>query len=147
MAFAAKFAAKTRGEDFVVMPLQGLRWAEDPSVFASSDRSGWRWTMMILQPDFVDTALLAEAVDQVRAKKDVPALDRVRLETYAEGLAAQTMHIGPYAEEGPTIGAMPFPIVREAVTSHHTPQNRLLRDHCTRNRAGRSGKMGGSGEW
>ncbi|MFZ2405991.1 MAG: GyrI-like domain-containing protein, partial [Methylobacter sp.] len=27
----------------------------------------------------------------------------VRFEVFAEGLAAQTLHIGPFAEEGPTV--------------------------------------------
>lgn len=35
--------------------------------------------------------------------KITPSCGHPRLETYAEGLAAQVMHIGPFSEEGPNI--------------------------------------------
>ncbi len=60
-------------------------------------------TMMIRMPDFVTeddfTAARAVASD----KKALVALPKVRLEPYAEGLAAQIMHIGPYSEEAENI--------------------------------------------
>jgi hypothetical protein len=43
------------------------------------------------------------AFDEVRKKKNPVALDRVRLETMAEGTAAQILYVGPFADEGPTI--------------------------------------------
>jgi hypothetical protein len=33
-------------------------------------------------------------------------LDRLRLETLEEGLSAQILHVGPYADEAPTIAAL-----------------------------------------
>ena len=36
-------------------------------------------------------------------RKSLDAIGRVRLERFAEGRAAQILHIGPYAAEGPTI--------------------------------------------
>ena len=47
--------------------------------------------------------LIAEAVETVRKKKDPAALDLLRTELYDEGMCAQTLHIGPFTEEGPTI--------------------------------------------
>jgi len=57
---------------------------------------------MIMQPDFVPDELILEAI-QVAQKKDLPALEQVRLERFTEGRCAQILHIGPFSEEGPTI--------------------------------------------
>lgn len=102
MAYTLKFLIrKRRGLDYPVMPLEGLWWAPENSPL--EDRDAWRWTMMIMQPDAVTPEDVRDAADQVRAKK--PHLDPsgVRLERLAEGRAAQIMHLGPYAAEGPTI--------------------------------------------
>jgi hypothetical protein len=108
VAYALKFASKKAPEmDYVVPPSEGLWWAEDMDVFiASSDKSAWDWTMMIMQPEWVTQEMFEEAAAQVEKKKDPPALPRLRLETYDEGLAVQIMHIGPYDAEGPTIARM-----------------------------------------
>jgi hypothetical protein len=105
LSYAIKFAVK-KGPlaiDYGVMPLEGLWWADDMSDFVTGDRSRWKWTMMIMQPRFVPRELVEEARDAVRKKKDPVALPAVRFETFAEGAAAQTLHIGPFSEEGSTI--------------------------------------------
>ncbi len=43
------------------------------------------------------------AREDLRKKKDPAALPKVRFDTYHEGLSAQIMYIGPFADEGPTI--------------------------------------------
>jgi hypothetical protein len=88
--------------DYGVMPLEGLWWADDMSVFAANDKAFWQWTMLIMQPDFVTDELIMEAI-QVARKKDFPALELLRLERFTEGRCAQILHIGPFSEEGPTI--------------------------------------------
>lgn len=104
VSYTAKFMLKRgRGIDYAVMPLEGLWWADDHAVFASDDRAKWRWTMMILQPDVVEDAVLEAAMAQVRGKKPLAALERLRLEPFAEGRCAQVLHVGPFSEEGPTI--------------------------------------------
>ena len=52
VAYAIKFKVKkTLAIDYGVMPLEGLWWADDMATFlASSDKSGWKWTMMICSP-------------------------------------------------------------------------------------------------
>jgi len=105
VAYALKFAVK-KGPlaiDYGVMPLEGLWWAEDMSSFATGERADWLWTMMIMQPDFVTANLVDDVVAEVARKKNPAALSRMRFETFAEGLSAQTMHIGPFSEEAPTI--------------------------------------------
>ena len=83
--------------------LEGLWWADDPKVFVSGDRAAWRWTMMILQPDFVPESVLHAAMGEVVRKKQLPGVARLRIESFAEGHCAQILHIGPFSEEGPTI--------------------------------------------
>ncbi len=105
LSYAIKFAVK-KGPlaiDYGVMPLEGLWWADDMSDFATGDRSGWKWTMMIMQPHFITGELVEETREAVRTKKDPAALSAVRFETFTEGAAAQTMHVGPFSEEGPVI--------------------------------------------
>jgi len=105
VSYAAKFIVKKgpRQVDYAVMPLEGLWWSDDLSAFERDDRARWCWTMMIMQPDLADDGVIEAALAQVRQKKALPALDAVRLETYAEGRCAQTLHVGPFTEEGPTI--------------------------------------------
>lgn len=66
------------------------------------DRDQWQWRAMIVQPDPVDARAVARAVEQARAKKSLPALDRLRFERWQEGRCAQVLHIGPYTDEGPS---------------------------------------------
>jgi len=87
------------------MPLEGLWWADDPRAFHLADKSAWKWTAMILQPEFIDQREVDVAFDQVRKKKNPAALDQVRFETLEEGPSAQTLYLGPFSEEGPTISA------------------------------------------
>jgi hypothetical protein len=107
LSYSLKFSLKNGPGpvqvDYAVMPLEGMWWAEDPGAFHRRDKSAWKWTAMILQPDFVAKKDVDAAFDDVRRKKNPAALERVRLETLNEGTAAQVMYFGPYAEEGPTI--------------------------------------------
>ena len=108
MSYTLKFMIK-KGElqlDYGVMPLQALWWADDMAAFTPDDKSAWKWTAMIMQPDVVTAELMAEATEQVRKKKDPVALDLVRFEPLTEGKAAQTLHIGPFENEGPAIEAV-----------------------------------------
>ena len=104
VSYTAKFMVKkSQAVDYAVMPLEGLWWADELSVFAARDKSQWQWTMMIMQPDFVASAIIEAALADVKKKKGLPALDKLRLETFVEGACAQVLHVGPFDEEGPTI--------------------------------------------
>ena len=50
--------------------------------------------------------MFAEALAQAAKKKPNPALARLRLESFREGLCVQTVHIGPYDTEPATIEKM-----------------------------------------
>lgn len=105
VSYTAKFMVKKSPlkTDYAVMPLEGLWWADDMSVFTAGEKSKWKWTMMIMQPDFATDAVLAAALAEVRRRKALPGVDRLRVETFAEGLCAQVLHVGPFSEEEPTI--------------------------------------------
>ena len=104
MAYTLKFLIrKELGIDYPVMPLEGLWWVEDMRAFSVDKKNDWLWTMMIMQPDIVTLEHFQEALKQVEQKKPYPGLSKIRLERFAEGLAAQIMHIGPYATEKPTV--------------------------------------------
>ena len=108
VSYAAKFALKRAPEavDFAVMPLEGLWWVPDMSTFTAGDKSDWSWTAMIMQPDLVTAEVVDAAVHKSAAKKSLPALDLLRFERFHEGLAAQVMYRGAYADEGPTIAQL-----------------------------------------
>lgn len=105
VSYTAKFMLKKGDEarDYAVMPLEGLWWADDMSAFAANDKSKWKWTMMIMQPYFVSDTVAEASIAEVRRKKALPGVSRLRLESLTEGRCAQILHVGPFSEEGPTI--------------------------------------------
>jgi hypothetical protein len=97
---------KGTGDAYTVMPLEGLWWANDMTNFSVDDKSDWKWTMMICQPELATVAMAAAVIAEVTAKKGLASGAKVRLENYEEGRAAQVMHVGPYADEAPTIAML-----------------------------------------
>jgi hypothetical protein len=121
LAYKLKFMSKkTLERDYVVPPLEGL-WGSPEMIFSltgiteetewlekfkASDRDSWQWTMMIMQPDWISVEMFDEAREQVRQGKNPAALEKIRMESYQEGLCVQILHIGPYAEEGPILAKL-----------------------------------------
>lgn len=110
VAYTLKFASRDElGIDTVVMPLEGLWHAPDMESFTSRrDKSAWLWTMMIMVGDHVTASMFSDSVEAVaqkavKKKEPVPALEAVRLETLDEGTSVQTLHIGPFDDEGPVL--------------------------------------------
>ena len=104
VSYTMKFAEKGhRAVDWVVMPLEGLWWADDMEAFTLGQKQTWQWTAMIAQPDVVTRTMILDAVAEAARKKQLPALSKLYFETYREGLCAQILHLGPFSAEGPTI--------------------------------------------
>jgi hypothetical protein len=105
--FAASYAAKflSKGDldrDYVVLPLEGLWWSEDMDTFRTREKDRWSWRMLIRQPDWLDEQILTAAVAQARSKdRDPDGL--LRLVELDEGRCLQTLHVGSYDDEGPTL--------------------------------------------
>jgi hypothetical protein len=105
LSYAIKFLVKKgpTGVDYGVLPLEGLWWADDMSRFTAADRALWHWTMMIMQPECMTASIIEQARRDMTKKISVEVLDRVRFDSMAEGRCAQTLHVGPFTEEGSTI--------------------------------------------
>jgi len=105
VAYTLKFMVK-KGEwaiDYGVMPLEALWWADDMSAFTEGKKDHWKWTVMLMQPEFITAEMVESAIKEVQQKKNPVALPMMRFEAFNEGKSAQIMHIGPFSEEGPNI--------------------------------------------
>ena len=117
VAYALKFhSKKSLDRDFVVGPLEGLWSSDDMSSFVTRDKNAWRWTMMIVQPDWITPEMVTDAIDKTSAKKDFAALERVRLLTLTEGMCIQILHVGAYDDETPTLNRL---------HNHYMPEHSL----------------------
>lgn len=108
VAYKLKFASKRDlGRDYVVMPLEGLWWAEDMDSFtASRDKSRWDWTLMIMTPDWIDQHMFDAAIEQAGAEDRPARIGDIRLESLSEGCCVQTLHIGPFDDEADVLARM-----------------------------------------
>ncbi len=105
-SYAMKFAAKAcLNKDYVVPPLEGLWWADDPTDFTARRKDRWLWTMMIMAPDFLHQTMFGAAVDKSIKKLGVPP-QSLRMEIYDEGASLQIMHIGSYDDEGAVLAQL-----------------------------------------
>lgn len=108
VAYKLKFLSKRElDRDYVVMPLEALWWSEDMEAFTTArDKSRWDWTAMILVPDWLTCEHVIAAKAAVESSGKEPALGLLRFETLVEGVAVQTLHVGPYDDEAPVLAAM-----------------------------------------
>ncbi len=112
-SYAMKFASKVSlDRDYVVPPLEGLWWADDPADFVTRNKAAWKWTMMIMVPDFIPDEVYAAAKDKAMAKLGEPP-SSFRLEMLREGRCLQRLHIGSYDEEGPVLAQLHDDIMPE----------------------------------
>lgn len=105
VSYTLKFMIKkgSMAIDYGVLPLEGQWYMDNMNDFCEERKDEWKWTLMIMQPDFVTKSLIEAAMQQASSKKTLPALTKTKFEKSTEGLCAQIMHIGPYSEERPTI--------------------------------------------
>lgn len=104
VAYTLKFMLKKRdaGRDYTVMPLEGLWWTKEGTLWYETDRADWFWTAMIMQPEEITEEMFEQARSEVERKKRLD-LAHVRFEAFPEGRAVQILHSGPYSEERSTI--------------------------------------------
>jgi hypothetical protein len=108
IAYKLKFASKRElGRDYVVPPLEGLWWAKDMESFTSlRDKSLWDWTLLLLVPEGGVRDRVGAAVEQVAVKDGSTRVNDVRLESLAEGLCVQILHVGSFDSEAETLRRM-----------------------------------------
>lgn len=104
VSYAVKFMSKKNiGKDYVVSSLEGLWYADDMAVFASGKKDKFKWTMMIMQPDWITAEMIDQAIVQTGKKKDLAALPNIYSKTLNEGKCLQLMHVGSYDDEAPKL--------------------------------------------
>jgi len=56
VSYTIKFMLKKGPQqiDYGVMPLEGLWWTDDLNSFSMENKADWKWTIMIMQPEFVN---------------------------------------------------------------------------------------------
>jgi hypothetical protein len=109
ISYTLKFMLKQRAVDPIDYPVMALEalWSVSDGEFAITRKDNWLWTAMILQPAIITPDIFAEGLAQLRKKRgDSPALARLRLESFHEGLSVQIMHLGPYSTEPATLERM-----------------------------------------
>jgi hypothetical protein len=125
VSYAMKFASKaTLGKDYVVPPLEGLWWADDPNSFVTWEKDRWNWTMMILLPDFVGRDIYEGAVEKTIVKLGQPP-QTLRPEPYDEGLSLQTLHVGSYDDEGPVLAALHHEVMPSQGLTFNGPHHEI----------------------
>ena len=105
VVYTAKFRLKREGAIMPIMPLEALWFTgADGSFDVNVAPEQWGWRVLMIVSDDFTPQIFEETVAEVRRKKgDSEMLGRLRLERWHEGRSAQVMHVGPYAEERPTI--------------------------------------------
>lgn len=92
--------------EYTVGPLSGLWWAdnvESQEDFESRPKEEWKWTALIVQPDFVTKEVADEFIAITAEKKPDLALDKMYYLTLPATDAVQALHVGSYDSEGPII--------------------------------------------
>lgn len=106
VSYALKFAsAEALGKDYVVPPLEALWFADDMSAFVKRSKQKWRWSQLIMVPDWITRKMFEAAVAKTSKKLGSPPAS-LRLEPYDEGLSVQIMHVGSYDDEAPVIARL-----------------------------------------
>lgn len=104
VSYTLKFMNKNdSGRDYVVPPLEGLWWSDDMNSFETREKSKWKWTMMIMIPDWISPGLIPNAIHRFSERKPEIDHSKLRIDSLQEGLSVQVLHIGPYDAEGPLL--------------------------------------------
>ncbi len=106
MKMARKFAAQ---DHYRVCPLEGLWWVGDGGCvedWSTVPPEQFRWKLLIRVPEFISARDLQSAAATLQERGKSVAFPAVKLETLAEGLCVQQLHVGPYDAEAPTLTQM-----------------------------------------
>lgn len=104
VSYTLKFMSKRMlDKDYAVAPLEGLWYADDMKVFEAADKDAYKWTLIIMQPEWITEAMITDAIEQVRAKKNPVALAKLYFKPYHEGPSLQLLHIGSFDDEAPKL--------------------------------------------
>jgi hypothetical protein len=91
--------------EYTVFPLEGV-WDLIDKSKSVQDKSNFKYTIMIRQPDFLTSNLFAKFLEQTRKKKPNPYLEKAIFGEMSDGLSCQIMHIGPFDNEPESFAKM-----------------------------------------
>lgn len=91
--------------EYTVFPLEGV-WDLVDRTKPSTDKSNYKYTLMIRQPDFLTEQGFQRFLEQVKVKKPNLFLETARFEPVEEGLCCQMMHTGSYDDEPASFARM-----------------------------------------
>lgn len=106
-SYAVKMSYKSKDiplgfYDYTVFPLEG-EWDLIDKSKPITDKSNFRYRIMIRQPDFLTAELfirfLNAAKEKKTDKKTLISLDKIKFAEIEEGMCCQMMHIGPFSDE------------------------------------------------
>ena len=105
IAYTIKFMLKkTDTSHYTVMPLEGLWWTDEISTFSLEKKEEWKWKVFIVQPEFITREIFDCGIKELlKKKKEDVDTSLLSFDSFEEGLCAQILHIGPYAQEEPTV--------------------------------------------
>ena len=102
-AYPVKFISKAAtGKDYVVPPLEGLWWADDPSAFTSNHRDSWKWTLLSFLPEWVSEEHVQAAISKA-VSKGILLAHQIQVLELSEGISYQALYIGSFTDEGPVL--------------------------------------------
>ena len=84
--------------DYTVFPLEG-EWDLIDKTLPSTDKSNFKYKIMIRQPDFLTTDLFERFMSETKKKKPNSFLDKLEFVEISEGLCCQMLHLGCYDTE------------------------------------------------
>ncbi|WP_415579070.1 GyrI-like domain-containing protein [Lactiplantibacillus plajomi] len=95
-----QFATTQAFTDYVVFPLEGV-WSltAKGQQLAYLDKNESSYDIMIRIPDFVPDDLIRPALQAVKAKKSLPAIDQLEIKRIPAMDCAQILHVGRYDDE------------------------------------------------
>lgn len=91
--------------EYTVFPLEG-EWDLLDRSKPATDKSNFKYTIMIRQPDFVTEEIFLRFLEQSKRKKTNPFLEKIRFEQVEDGLSCQMMHMGSFDEEPESFARM-----------------------------------------
>ena len=104
VAYKIKFLAKAAGMDFGVPPLEGQWWYDEEkyghvlmeNTPLDIPRNEWEYRLLIRMPDFIDAALLQQAISEIEKKK---GLQRPECFVIEKCSFVKVLHVGPFHTE------------------------------------------------
>ncbi|MFZ3070289.1 MAG: GyrI-like domain-containing protein [Anaerolineaceae bacterium] len=102
-SYAVKMSYKSKSVpqgyyEYKVFPLEG-EWDLDDKSKPLTDKSNYKYRIMIRQPDFLTTELFTRFLQETNKKKPNKYLEKMGFEKIEEGLCCQMLHIGRYDDE------------------------------------------------